>query len=134
MSGLAAVPQSTAAGSHPQGTIIHIVLFKYAPHVAAEAKHEVAAAFLALKEKSRLPDGSTFIQSIDGGVNSSPEGLSKGLEHAYVVTFRSAKERDYYLDEEPEHQAFKQLLQGKVSDITVFDFESGDFARRILGS
>ena len=112
----------------------------------------MASAFMALKDGCRLPDGSRYIVSIDGGNNNSPEGLSKGMEvgycrlpckgrsvmslvimpfqHAFVATFRSTEERDYYLDTDPVHQAFKASIAEKVSDVVVFDFSSGEFTRR----
>ncbi|EKM50331.1 uncharacterized protein PHACADRAFT_264944 [Phanerochaete carnosa HHB-10118-sp] len=113
------------------GATVHVVMFQYAPDVSAATRQHVAAAFLALQDACRLPgSGARYIQSIDGGLNTSPEGHTKGMEHAYVLTFRSAHERDYYLDADPAHQAFKASIADKVSDAVVFDFESGDFARR----
>ena len=53
-------------------------------------------------------------------------------KHAYVLTFRSVAERDYYLDRDPAHQIFKASIAEKVSDVLVFDFESGEFARNAL--
>ena len=129
-------------------------MFQYAPKVTAETKHHVSTAFLALKDACHLPDGSKYILSVDGGLNNSPEGHTKGMEvrpapltriyaahcaplallqHAYVLAFRSTAERDYYLDVDPAHQAFKASIAEKVSDVVVFDFESGDFARRTVG-
>lgn len=52
-----------------------------------------------------------------------------GPQHAYVVTFRNAAEREYYLDTDPAHVAFKTSIADKVSDVLVFDFESGEFER-----
>lgn len=129
---------------------MHIVLFQYGPEITASTKNNVSAAFLALKDACRLPDGSRYVLSIDGGLNNSPEGLAKGMEvrrapvshpshltcsadqHGFVLAFRSAAERDYYLDEDPAHQAFKASIAEKVVDAVVLDFESGEFARRAL--
>lgn len=47
-----------------------------------------------------------------------------------MVTFRNAEERDYYLDTDPAHQAFKTSIADKIVDATVFDFTSGEFARQ----
>ena len=46
------------------------------------------------------------------------------------MRFRNAAERDYYLDKDPAHQAFKASIPDKVVDAVVFDFDSGDFERR----
>ncbi|THG94524.1 hypothetical protein EW026_g6968 [Hermanssonia centrifuga] len=111
------------------GETVHIVLFQYSPSVTASVKHDVSHAFMALKDTCRLPDGSKYILSIDGGLNTSPEEKTKGMEHAFVVTFRTARERDYYLDQDAAHQVFKASIAEKVQDVVVFDFESGQFAR-----
>ncbi|EKM50325.1 uncharacterized protein PHACADRAFT_214023 [Phanerochaete carnosa HHB-10118-sp] len=131
MSSSAAV--STSGSQHPPGTIVHLITLKYAPHVSEEAKQDTAADFLALKDKCRLPDGTTYIQSFDGGPNNSPIGLEKGMEYAFVLTFKSGEARDYYEAEDPAHQAFKAVILPNISDISVFDFETGAFARRTLG-
>ena len=55
-------------------------MFQYAPEVTASTKNNVSAAFLALKDLCRLPNGSKYIQSIDGGLNNSPEGRTKDME------------------------------------------------------
>jgi len=115
--------------STKKGGIVHIVMFQYHPTVSALTTNNVSSAFIALKDSCHLPDGSRYIVSIDGGRNNSPEGFGKGMEHAFVVTFRSLAERDYYLDRDPAHQIFKASIREKVSDILVFDFESGEFER-----
>ncbi|MEW6305419.1 MAG: Dabb family protein, partial [Verrucomicrobiota bacterium] len=56
------------------------------------------------------------------GVNNSPEGLSNGYTHGFVMTFESADARDAYLPH-PEHEKIRGLLQGVVDSVTVFDFE-----------
>ncbi|GJE90439.1 stress responsive A/B barrel domain-containing protein [Phanerochaete sordida] len=124
------LPRSPALYPPPRGAVVHIVLFQYAPDVSAETRQHVATAFLALQDACRLPGGARYVQAADGGANSSPEGRTHGMEHAFVLTFRSAAERDYYLDADPAHQAFKASIAEKVADALVFDFESGDFARR----
>ncbi|KIP04700.1 hypothetical protein PHLGIDRAFT_182708 [Phlebiopsis gigantea 11061_1 CR5-6] len=113
----------------PQGAVVHIVMFEYAPGVTAPTKAAVSAAFVALRETCRLPSGARYILAVDGGPNSSPEGQTHGMEHAFVVAFRSAAERDYYLDADPAHQAFKASVREKVAGAVVFDFASGEFAR-----
>ena len=55
-------------------------MFQYGPEVSTSTKNNVTAAFIGLKEACRLPDGSKYILSIDGGLNNSPEGHTKGME------------------------------------------------------
>ena len=62
------------------GSIVHIVMFKYPAGLSPATKSSVSAAFVGLKESCRLPNGSRYIQSVDGGLNNSPEGHTKGLE------------------------------------------------------
>ncbi|KAI0825574.1 stress responsive A/B barrel domain-containing protein [Irpex lacteus] len=112
-----------------RGAIVHMVMFRYQPTLSQSTKNDVASAFLALKDSCRLPDGSRYIVSLDGGSFTSPEGRGKGLEHAFVVTFRSKSDRDYYLNSDPAHLAFVASILEKVADSTVFDFESGEFER-----
>ena len=59
--------------------------------------------------------------------------MSHAAQHAYVSTFRNAEERDYYLDTDPAHQAFKAMIIDKVADAVVYDFDTNDFARRAAG-
>ncbi|SCV71503.1 BQ2448_3091 [Microbotryum intermedium] len=141
------------------GLITHIVSFTYASNVSSSEKHYIASSFLALKERCVLPkdfyagsqggsdeargaaaggeegeDGGRYIVECSGGCNNSPEGFSRGFEHTFVLTFRNKRERAYYLDQDPAHQAFKQMLGGKLADdgkgliaVWVFDFEAGVF-------
>ncbi|SCZ89237.1 BZ3500_MvSof-1268-A1-R1_Chr1-1g01049 [Microbotryum saponariae] len=143
---------------YPMGLITHIVSFTYAPTVSSSEKHLIASSFLALKERCVLPrnfyadtqaesdeaktvgvegetlDGGRYIVECSGGCNNSPEGFSRGFEHTFILTFRNKQERDYYLDRDPAHQAFKEMLGGKLADdgkgligVWVFDFEAGVF-------
>lgn len=63
-----------------RGAIVHMVMFRYQPTLSQSTKNDVASAFLALKDSCRLPDGSRYIVSLDGGSFTSPEGRGKGLE------------------------------------------------------
>jgi hypothetical protein len=61
------------------------------------------------------------VQSIESGVNVSPEHLNKGLTHAFFVTFANEKDRDIYLTH-PEHEKFKILIKPLIADVLVMDF------------
>ena len=63
-----------------RGTIVHIVMFQYKPTITTTTKNDVSSAFVALKDACRLPDGSKYVVSVDGGLNNSPEGKAKGME------------------------------------------------------
>jgi hypothetical protein len=54
-----------------------------------------------------------YIVSIESGDNVSKEGvLSQRLEFTktYIVTFKSIADKDYYVDQDPIHDAFKKLV------------------------
>lgn len=67
-------------------SIYHIVHFGYSGTATPEQKHKVSTAFMDLAKACLLPsgmsgkEGDTYIQSIVGGSNNSPEGMSYGLE------------------------------------------------------
>jgi hypothetical protein len=77
--------------------------------------------------------GRRYIASIESGVQNSPEGLHRGLEHGFIVTFESEGDRNYYLGEplitnpacyDPIHHEFKRFVVQHVSPtgVLVFDF------------
>jgi len=70
---------------------------------------------MALKEK--VPG----IESLKWGTNVSKEQKNKGFTHCFLLTFKSDKERDVYL-EHPEHKAFAKLVGPFVDDVFVIDF------------
>lgn len=97
-------------------TIRHIVLFKFKDDVKPKQVKEIVAAF------GELPKKIEVISGYEAGTNVSPEKLDQGYTHAFVVSFKSAQDRDAYLPH-PAHQAFVKLLDGKVDKVLVFDFE-----------
>lgn len=129
------------------GLITHFVAFKYKDESSDAERHLVASSFLALQDLCKLEGTEQTYLSVTGGCNNSPESFNKGCEvrshrfrrfpqtlltslpqHAWVVTFRNTQERDYYLDKDPAHQAFKEKALPFVEDAFVFDFEQGTFA------
>jgi len=109
-------------------SIQHLVQFAYKPEVTASHRQEVASAFLALKDECKHPDtAEPYILSLVGGKDNSPEGLADGLEHAFIVTFASAADRDYYTFKDPAHQKFKDLVVPRLAKGVVIDFEEGEF-------
>ena len=96
----------------------HIVVFKYKSTATPAQIEEVTTAFKALKNK--IPG----ITSFEYGVNNSPENLSKGFTHVYLLTFKDAQARDNYLPH-PEHKKFGELLGklGVLEEPFVVDFE-----------
>ncbi len=95
----------------------HVVLFKYKESATPEQIEAISAAFADLQHE--IPG----IIGFESGVNNSPEGLNKGLTHAYLVTFENADARNAYLPH-PAHKAFGQQLGPILDDVCVVDFET----------
>jgi hypothetical protein len=99
------------------GKIHHVVCFKFKGTASTEDIKKVEAAFVALQEK--IPG----IESLKWGTNVSKEQRNKGFTHCFMLTFKSEKDRDNYL-EHPEHKAFASLVGPVVDDVFVIDFVS----------
>ena len=122
-----AVQQAENGEELPElSTIEHIVLFKLKPSVTHAEKTAITQRFLALKDSSR--DGEPYIKGIEYGYQNSLEGLAKGYELGFIVTFRNADDRNYYVGTstdkpfDQQHALFKQFVAPFVDDVLVFDF------------
>ena len=109
---MAAVAAEKPANSNK---LLHVVAFKFKASASPAQIQEVVAAFGALKQK--IPS----IQSLEWGVNVSPEKHDKGFTHGWVLSFRSEKDRDGYLVH-PDHKAFGKLVGPVVDDVFVIDY------------
>ena len=93
----------------------HVVLFKFLDGTTREQVQSIEAAFRALPAQVRE------IREFEWGVDRSPEGLSQGYTHCFLVTFLSEKDRDAYLPH-PAHRAFVALLQPCLDKVLVIDY------------
>ncbi|RIJ00001.1 Dabb family protein, partial [Clavibacter michiganensis subsp. insidiosus] len=98
-------------------------------------RDEVERRFRALAG-SPHPDGSgPYIRSLHAGRQSSPEGVGRGFELGFVLTFSSEGDRNLYLGEpliadpariDAQHASFKEfvrpLLAPDPRGVLVFDF------------
>ena len=105
----------------------HVVLFGFAEKIGPDAQAEVGRRFAALAQS--VPG----VEAFERGENSSPEGLNKGLTHAFLLTFSSDAARDAYLIH-PEHQAFAQWVTSLVASVTVVDYWAKDEPTRAPGA
>jgi Stress responsive A/B Barrel Domain len=95
----------------------HVVLFKFKDGTPPEQLRAIEQAFLGLKKQ--LPE---LVSDIEFGTNNSPEPLSGGLTHCFLVTFPSEEARAAYLPH-PVHQAFvDQYVKPHVDKVTVVDY------------
>lgn len=95
--------------------IRHVVAFKFKDTATPDEIKKVENAFRALK--SKIPE----IVSIEWGTNISTEKRDKGFTHAFIVTFKSEKDRDSYLVH-AEHKKFVELALPSIDDVFVIDF------------
>jgi hypothetical protein len=96
--------------------IKHVALLKFKEGTSEE---EIERIFSELMDISENIPG---IEDYVSGPNNSPEGLSDGYTHAFVMTFSDANARDAYLPH-PEHERFKANALPHVEKVLVLDFE-----------
>ena len=104
-----------AADTKANGKLIHMVSFKFRPTATPAQIKEVEEAFRALKKK--IPQ----IVSYEWGTNVSPEKHDKGFTHGFILSFKSAADRDVYLGH-PDHKKFGELVGPVLADVFVIDF------------
>ena len=102
-------PATAAAKVH------HVVCLKFKSTATTQDIKGIEQAFAALQQK--IPG----IESLKWGTNVSKEQRNKGFTHCFVLTFKTEKERDAYL-EHSEHKAFGKLVTPLVDDVFVIDF------------
>jgi len=95
----------------------HVVLFSYKPTTSEGDKEQIAQAF------AKLPSQIDAIIDFEWGNDVSVEGIARGYEHCFIVTFRDEAGRDAYLPH-PAHKAFGDFLGGRVEKVLVIDFRA----------
>lgn len=109
--------QSTANTEQPR-LLRHVVLFQFKPETTPEQVETIVTEFGRLRSKI------SEIADYEYGLNNSPEGLSEGLTHCFLVTFHSEEDRDAYLPH-PAHLEFVQLLRPHLAKAVVVDYWAG---------
>ncbi|MCI0747335.1 MAG: Dabb family protein [Verrucomicrobia subdivision 3 bacterium] len=94
----------------------HVALLKFKEGTTQEQIDQVFADLMDLTEA--IPGIEDYVS----GSNNSPEGLSEGFTHGFVITFHDAGARDAYLPH-PEHERFKASAMPLIDRVIVFDFE-----------
>ncbi len=95
----------------------HVVCLKFKSSATPQDIKQVEDAFRALKQK--IPE----IDTLKWGTNISPEKRDKGFTHCFILTFKTVKDRDTYL-EHPEHKAFGKVIGPVIDDVFVLDFKA----------
>ncbi len=104
-----------------EGTMRHIVIFKFKPTATEVQIEKVTNALADLK--NTIPG----IMAFEHGINNSPENKNQGFTHVYQFTFKDMEARDTYLPH-PEHKQFGKMLGGMqiVEDVFVVDYFPAD--------
>jgi translation elongation factor EF-1alpha len=97
------------------GKLKHVVCFKFKSTATPQDIQKVEEAFKQLKDK--VPE----VASLEWGTNVSTEQRNKGFTHCFLLSFKTDKDRDTYL-EHPEHKAFVKIVGPVVDDVFVIDF------------
>ncbi|MEO6732376.1 MAG: Dabb family protein [Ferruginibacter sp.] len=109
------VAMSAINAQNSNKVLRHVVLFKFKESSIPADIKKVEQAFRA------LPSKITAIQSLEWGINNSPENLAQGFTHCFFVTFANEKDRAIYLPH-PDHKAFGQLLGPHLDKVLVVDY------------
>ncbi|PNY27358.1 Uncharacterized protein TCAP_02718 [Tolypocladium capitatum] len=56
---------------------------------------------------------------------AAEERREDGLTHAFVVEFQSQEDRDYYVRQDPAHNAFVENVLQKLVQARIMDFSPG---------
>jgi hypothetical protein len=99
----------------PKKMLRHVVLFKFKDSATPAQVKEVEDAF------RKVPTKIKEVKGFEWGLNNSPEGLSQGFTHAFLVTFESEAARDIYIPH-PDHKAFVKVLEPHLDKVLVIDY------------
>jgi alpha-glucosidase len=98
--------------------IRHLVGFNFSDGLSASDKEDMIAAC------DRLPQLIPAVQTYESGLNVSDRGLSKKMDFAMLLTFRSQHDLQTYLDHEAHHDFLKRAKAGNwYKDLIVIDWE-----------
>ena len=97
------------------GPVYHVVHFKFKADAKPEQITKIETEFAALKGKIEA------VQTLDWGTDISPEKLSDGFTHCWILTFKNEKDRDAYLVH-PAHKAFVEIVIPVIEKPLVVDF------------
>lgn len=110
-----AAADSQVKGKQEGKVLRHVVFFKFKDEVKPETVQEIEKRFAALAKKIKT------IADFEFGTNNSPENLSQGFTHCFLVTFKSEKDRDDYLPH-AAHKEFVEFLLPNLDKACVVDY------------
>ena len=98
-----------------RGMLRHVVVFRFKAEATPEQIKAVEEGFRALPGK--IPG----VRYFEWGTDISPEKLSDGFTHCFLVTFADERARDAYLPH-PAHKAFVEQLKPILDKAFVVDY------------
>lgn len=98
-----------------RGKVRHVVLLKFKAEATPQQIKAVEEGFRA------LPGKISGVRYFEWGTDISPEKLSDGFTHCFLVTFDTEKARDAYLPH-PAHKAFVEVLKPVLDKVLVVDY------------
>jgi hypothetical protein len=107
--------RSASADNKKDALLRHVVLFKFKAEAKPEQIDEIVQEF------QKLPKLIPQIQDFECGTDISPEKLSNGYKHCFIVTFANEEDRDTYL-RAPAHLSFVAKLKPILDDALVVDY------------
>lgn len=116
---MAAIPAIAQKPVKKAKTLRHVVLFSFKSISSPDQVRTVEDAF------RKLPALIPEVKGFEWGTNNSPEGLSQGFTHCFLVSFSSEKDREIYLPH-PAHQAFVEVLKPHLDKVLVVDYWAKD--------
>ncbi|WP_322545189.1 Dabb family protein [Elizabethkingia miricola] len=105
-------------------------LFKLKAGVSQTQKQEIINFFLALK--NNIKNKMSYIEHIEYGEQNSKEGLNRGFELIFRVSFNSKIDRDYYNSHsflsqigilDPNYIKYKDCIFPFLDEVLVYDYE-----------
>lgn len=93
----------------------HVVLFEFKDTATPRQIQEVQKAF------RDLPSKIDEIYDFEWGTDVSPENISRGYTHCFLVTFLSERDRNTYLPH-PAHREFGTILEPHLERALVIDY------------
>ncbi len=103
------------AGEKPARVLRHVVLFKFKDGTTKQQIKDTENGMAA------LPGKIDAIYDYEWGTNVSPENLSEGFTHCFVITFLSEADRATYLSH-PAHMKFGKIFGRYVDKVLVIDY------------
>src|SRR5262245_31730757 len=97
--------------------IQHMVLLRFKPDISEQ---QIDRLFRQVDDLKNVVPGMRYFA---GGKYASPEGLSQGYSHGFLVTFDDAAARNAYLAH-PDHDQVKDAIIPCVDAVVAFDFEA----------